>query len=184
MSESSKLEDEIQSLKEELKKKEEESESWKNKYYMAFADTQNLRKSLEEDHRIALRYRAEGFLEGLLPALDSFHIALAAEPQGEEAKNYKQGFNFIYKQIQSALESEGVREVSPKEGEHFDPSSMHAVDTLPYEEGKEGTIGKVYARGYYLYDRLVSPAKVAVYATSSHKETEGEKKDSPDEHQA
>lgn len=171
----------IAALKEELKKAKEESESWKNKYYMAFADTQNLRKSLEEDHRNALRYRAEGFLEALLPALDSFHIALSAEPNGEEAKNYRQGFNFIYNQIQSALEAEGVREVAPKEGADFDPRSMHAIDTVPHEDGKEGKVAKVFSKGYYLYDRLVSPAKVAVYAKATKKEADAGAKDPHEE---
>ena len=53
---------------------------------MAYADTANLRKSLEADHREALRYRAEGFVENLLPALDSFYMALSAEPTSQEAK--------------------------------------------------------------------------------------------------
>jgi molecular chaperone GrpE (heat shock protein) len=40
---------------------------WKNKYYLAYADTQNLRKDLEKDHQTAIKYRAEGFLDALLP---------------------------------------------------------------------------------------------------------------------
>ena len=63
-------------LEEKLKHAEEEAFNWKNKYYMELADVQNLRKSLEEDHRNALRYRSEGFLENLLPALDGFYLAL------------------------------------------------------------------------------------------------------------
>ena len=65
-------------LEEKLKHAEEEAFNWKNKYYMELADVQNLRKSLEEDHRNALRYRSEGFLENLLPALDGFYLALSS----------------------------------------------------------------------------------------------------------
>ncbi len=161
-------------MKEELEQANKEKEEWKNKYYMAFADTQNLRKSLESDHREALRYRAEGFLESLLPALDSFHMALSSSPQSEEARNYRQGFEFIYRQIIASLEAEGVSELSPKEGDKFDPSYMHAIDMAPYAEGKEGTIAKIYAKGYKLHDRIVSPVKVAVYKKKEDGETKKE----------
>lgn len=163
------------SLEEELKKAKEECEDWKNKYYMAFADTQNLRKSLEEDHRQAIRYRAEGFLDSLLPALDSFHLALSSSPNSEEAKNYQQGFLFIYKQIMASLEGEGVSELSPKEGDDFDPSYMHAIDLVPYQKGMEGKVAKIYAKGYKLHDRIVSPVKVAVYPKKAEPKEDKEK---------
>jgi hypothetical protein len=51
----------------DLAKAQADSDHWKNEYYRAYADMQNLRKSLEEEHRTAFRYRSEGFLENLLP---------------------------------------------------------------------------------------------------------------------
>lgn len=143
--------------KDEAKK---EAEDWKNKYYLNLADTQNLRKSLEKDHSEAIRYRSEGFLEGLLPSLDSFYIALEADPSTPEAKNYKIGFQYIYNQIESVLFNEGVSEIAPKAGDKFDPSYMHAVDTTVGE--KEGLVSFVHAKGYRLHDRLVRPAMVNV----------------------
>ena len=148
-------------LEKKLKAAEEEAAKWKNAYYTTLADTQNLRKSLEEDHRNALRYRSEGFLGSLIPALDSFHIALEATPNGEEAKNYRIGFQYIYNQIKATLEREGVSEIAPKEGDRFDATSMHAVDLV--EGGEEGKVAKVLAKGYRLYDRMIRPAMVSVY---------------------
>jgi molecular chaperone GrpE len=133
---------------------------WKNDYYLSLADTQNLRKSLEADHREALRYRSEGFLENLLPALDSFFIALEARPQSPEAQNYQQGFSFIYNQIQNVLLSEGVSEVVPKIGDRFDATLMHAVDIK--DDAEDGKVLQVYAKGYKLHDRLIRPAMVCV----------------------
>jgi len=158
----------VQVLKEDFKKlteaadaKEKEKEEWKNKAYQAYADMANLRKSLEADHRNALRYRAEGFIENLLPALDSFYWALSAEPTSQEAKNYQQGFTFIYNQIQSALQSEGVTEVLPKVGDAFDPNSMHAME-VEETEGESGKITKVLKKGYRLHEKLIAPAMVKV----------------------
>ena len=143
------MKDGTSELEKKLKAAEEEAAKWKNAYYTTLADTQNLRKSLEEDHRNAIRYRSEGFLGSLIPALDSFHIALEATPNGEEAKNYRIGFQYIYNQIRSTLEQEGVSEIAPKEGDRFDATSMHAVDLVD--------------KGYRLYDRMIRPAMVSVY---------------------
>ena len=76
-----KAEAETEQVKAELAKALADRDHWKNEYYKAFADTQNLRRSLEEESRSAIRYRAEGFLENLLPALDSFHMALEMPAQ-------------------------------------------------------------------------------------------------------
>ena len=61
---------------EKLEKANADVDHWKNEYYRAYADTKNLRSTLERDHKEALKYRAEGFIEDLLPILDSFHMAL------------------------------------------------------------------------------------------------------------
>lgn len=148
-------------LQENLAAMAAEAEKWKNEYYLSLADTQNLRKSLQEDHREVIRYRAEGFLDELIPALDSFYVALSVAPKSDEAKNYQQGFQYIYNQIQNALVEEGVSEILPKVGEAFDPTLMHAVDV---EEGEtENAVAKVYSKGYKLHDRLIRPAMVRVY---------------------
>lgn len=154
-------------LEEENKKSSEEAAKWKNSYYLELADTQNLRKSLEKDHQEALRYRSEGFLENLLPALDSFYIALEATPQNAEAKNYQQGFSYIYNQLQGALLDEGVSEIVPKVGDHFDPSLMHAVDTKDGPE--DGLVVQVYSKGYKLHERLIRPVMVAVSKKTDQK---------------
>lgn len=153
--------DEGERLRKDLAAAQEEAAKWKNEYFLSLADTQNLRKSLQEDHREAVRYRAEGFLEELLPALDSFYMALSVSPKGEEAKNYQQGFQYIYNQLKAALDAEGVKEIIPKPGDRFDPSVMHAVDAV--EGDDEDKVAKVYSKGYKLHERLIRPSMVAVY---------------------
>ncbi len=166
----------VQELEETLKKKDEEVEGWKNKYYLGFADTQNLRKELEKEHQEALRYRSEGFLDKLIPSLDNFYIALAATPNSEEAKNYQMGFKFIYSQIEGALKDEGLVELVPEVNKPFDASYMHALET---EEGEEDNlVTKVYTKGYKLYDHLLRPAMVRV---SKKKVEEKPEETKPDE---
>ena len=151
----------IEKLKEEISALTKEVEYWKNEYYRAYADTQNLRKSLEKDHQNAVKYRAEGFIDNLLPILDSFHVVLSQEPEDPNLKNYLVGFQFIYRNLVSVLENEGVNEIAPKVGDKFDASSMNAVE-VEETDGEEGLITKVITNGYKLHDRLVRPANVVV----------------------
>ena len=173
----SKEEKKIKELEEKLEKANADLEHWKNEYYRAYADTQNLRKSLEKDHKEAMKYRAEGFIESLLPVLDSFYIVLKNEPDDPALKNYLIGFQFIYKNLVSALENEGVSEISPNINDKFDANIMNAVEVEESEEKEEGLVTKVMTKGYKLHDRLIRPANVVVSAHPK-KDEEENKEDS------
>jgi len=154
-------------------------EHWKNEYYRAYADMQNLRKQVEKEHREAIRYRAVGFIENLLPILDGFHMALQAEVKSEEMKNFLIGFEFIYRNLLSVLENEGVSEISPKVGDEFDPSTMQALETIYDENVKPNKILKVNAKGYKLHERLIRPS-IVVVSTNKKDEPKKEENNSPE----
>lgn len=162
-------------LKEKLEKVTADCEHWKNEYYRAYADMKNLRDSIEKDHREVLKYRSAGFVENLLPILDGFHMALSCETTSEEMKNFLIGFEFIYRNMVSVLENEGVSEVSPKVGDGFDPKFMSALETK-FDEGKPNRILEVKAKGYKLHDRLIRPA-IVVVSTDKKEEPKEDKND-------
>lgn len=134
---------------------------------------QNLRKAVEKDHHEAIKYRAEGFISNLLPILDGFHMALQNEPTSEEMKNFLTGFQYIYRNLVSVLEQEGVTEFAPKIGDEFDASHMQALETQ-FDEGKPNRVLKVLTNGYKLHEHLVRPAMVVV---STDKKDEDKKED-------
>ena len=169
----SKDEKKIQELETELEKLKADVEHWKNEYYRAYADTQNLRKSLEKEHHEAIRYRAEGFIENLLPILDSFHMVLSNSPDNPEIKNYVTGFSFVYRNLVAVLEEEGVKEIAPKLNDNFDPRFMEAVETVESEED-ENKVKQVYANGYLLHDHLIRPARVLVSKKKSQESSKDE----------
>lgn len=144
-----------------LAAKDEEIASLKNKYLMAHADMDNMRKIYERDHATLLKYRAAGFIEELMPILDGFHHALQLEIKDETTKNFLIGFEFLYKQMLNVMEQEGVTKIEPVVGAPFDANSMHAIET-EVSEGEPNRISKVLACGYKLKDRLVRPAMVVV----------------------
>lgn len=150
----------VEKQAEEIEKLKAEVDHWKNEYYRAYADTKNLRNNLERDFKEAMKYRSEGFIDELLPVLDSFHMALASEPSDPALKNYLVGFQYVYRNLVSVLENEGVTEITPKIGEKFNPNTMNAVDTVEGED--ENIVTKVHGNGYKLHDRIVRPAMVQV----------------------
>ena len=150
----SKVQDQIAKLTSDV-------EHWKNEYYRAYADMKNLREAVEKDHREAIKYRAAGFVENLLPILDGFHMALQCKATSQEMQNFLTGFEFIYRNMVSVLEAEGVTEISPKVGDQFDPNTMSAIETVE-DEGKPNRVMKVNVCGYKLHDHLIRPSIVVV----------------------
>ena len=157
----------LHKLEEQRDKAQADADHWKNEYFRAYADTKNLRSQLERDHLAAMKYRAEGFIEELLPVLDSFYTVLKNEPTNPELKNYLIGFQYIYRNLVTALENEGVKEIAPKLGDKFSPDTMNAVETVE-SDGEENLVVDVHLRGYKLHDRLIRPANVTV--SVKHKE--------------
>ncbi len=157
----------LHKLEEQRDKAQADADHWKNEYFRAYADTKNLRSQLERDHLAAMKYRAEGFIEELLPVLDSFYTVLKNEPTNPELKNYLIGFQYIYRNLVTALENEGVKEIAPKPGDKFSPDTMNAVETVE-SDGEENLVVDVHLRGYKLHDRLIRPANVTV--SVKHKE--------------
>ena len=150
----------ITELEEQIAKLTEEAAQWKNRYYEAYADMDNLRKKMEKDHQVMFKYRGQGFLEALLPVFDNFYYCFKFKPEDPTLAAYCKGFEMIYNQMVQALESEGVKEIVPELNKQFDPSVMQAVDV---EEGEEDNlVTKVMNKGYMLKDRLVRPAMVVV----------------------
>ncbi len=128
-----------------------------------------------------MRYRAEGFIDGLLPALDAFHMALDAPAPTKEAANYQIGFTYIYNQLIQALANEGLSEMTPKVGDKFDPSYMNAIDTQEDDSVQPNVILKVHSKGYKLHDRLIKAAMVTVSKAKAEEKKEEEKADATEE---
>lgn len=163
-------------LQAEMKILEAERDEWKNKYYGVYANMENLRKSIEKDHREALKYRAEGFVEKLLPSLDTFHMAVKIKGKTPEMDSFITGFKYIYNNIISAIADEGVTEITPKIGDKFDEKTMHALEAIE-KEGEENIIVNVAGGCYKLHERIIRPAMVYVSKKPAVKETEQENKE-------
>jgi molecular chaperone GrpE len=71
------------------------------------------------------------------------------------------GVELTMKQLQSALEKSGVREIAPAAGERFDPHRHQAMAAVE-SESEPNTVVALLQKGYALYDRILRPALVSV----------------------
>lgn len=149
------------SVEEQLKSLEEEVNTWKTDYYKVFADMENLKKRLQNEHANAMKFMMQSFVEQLLPVVDNFERSLAVAEPSDEIKNFLKGYEMIYNQLMKVLESQGV-EVIKAEGEEFDPNFHQAVMTVKDENFKTNMVVEELQKGYKLKDRVIRASLVKV----------------------
>jgi molecular chaperone GrpE len=114
------------------------------------ADFENYKKRIIKQQTEHLERAAEGLVEKLLPALDTFDLARA---HGGEGLDQVQG------QLMAALEKEGLERIDPL-GKPFDPNESEAV---AHEDGDGGpVVSEVMRTGYRFKGKLLRPAMVKV----------------------
>lgn len=138
-----------------------EVDKWKNEYYKVFADMENVKRRLQNEHANNLKFMAQGIVEQMLPIVDNFERSLAVENPSDELKGFLKGYEMIYKQIVTLLENQGVKVIETKDKE-FDPNFHQAVMTVSDENYKPGMIVEELQKGYMLKDRVIRASLVKV----------------------
>ena len=82
-------EDELQSLNEHIAKLESEIAGLKNDYARAYADTENMRRRLQNEYEMLKKYRIQDFALDILPVIDNCERALAQETSDEKYRDRK-----------------------------------------------------------------------------------------------
>jgi molecular chaperone GrpE len=123
----------------------------------AQAELVNFRTRVERDRAANREAVIAEVIRSFLPALDDLALAEAHGDLVEGAP-----LTIVAQKLRASFEKYGLREVGEK-GELFDPAFHEAVVQLPNPEVTVNTIADVISAGYVLGDRLVRPAKVAVF---------------------
>ena len=148
------IESQVVRLKEKLKKTEEKAKEYLDGWQRAQADFVNLRKRDEEEMKHREKYAAGSFVKEILPVIHTLEIASSSD---ENAKA-------ILSQLNSILKRIGVVSIDPL-GHAFDPNHHEAVKTVTTnEKDLDHKVAEVFEKGYILHDRVIRPAKVAVYS--------------------
>jgi molecular chaperone GrpE len=122
------------------------------------ADMENTRKRMAREKEEFQQYSLFQSLQALLPILDGFELALAAEGGGED---YRKGVEIIYLQFLGTLQRLGLEPIEAV-GKPFDPNLHEAIATLETEAVPDQHVVDEMQRGFFFKNRLLRPAKVRV----------------------
>ncbi|WP_347862717.1 nucleotide exchange factor GrpE [Salimicrobium sp. PL1-032A] len=145
----------------ELEKMEQERDEMQEKLLRLQADFENFRRRVQKEKETDKKYKSQSLTEELVPVLDNFERALQTEVKEESAQGFVDGIKMVYNQLWSALEKEGVEEISAK-GEPFDPHVHQAMMQVEEEGYESNVVTEVLQTGYKLHDRVIRPAMVKV----------------------
>jgi molecular chaperone GrpE len=131
----------------------------------AQAETQNVRRRLEQEKQTAATYAAAGFARDMLSVKDNLDRALSAVPeelrQDEKLKALLTGIEATTRELDSVFQRHGISRVEAV-GKPLDPHQHQAMVEIPNDEAEPGTIGQEMQAGYMMKDRLLRPALVGV----------------------
>ncbi len=154
-------EESVEALKEQLKQVEAKAAEQVDMALRAKAEADNIRRRAERDVQNAHKFALEGFVESLLPVLDSLEQGLAQPAESDEAKALKEGMELTLKMFIDTLAKKNVEQLNP-EGESFNPELHEAMSMQENPELDPNTVIAVFQKGYSLNGRLVRPARVVV----------------------
>ena len=157
------LNEQINSMAQELIQKEEEKKQLTEKVKLAQAELVNYRKRKDEEIERMLKYSNEDIVLEILPILDNFERAIKMDDDNldDEVSKFLQGMKMVYASLVKVLEKYEVKEIESL-GKMFDAKYHQAVMTDSVEDKEKEIITEVYQKGYMLKDKLLRPAMVKV----------------------
>lgn len=143
---------------------EKQLEEAKAKALYAAADTQNVRRRLEQELQQAKNYAAAGFARDMLAIKDHLDRALAAVSDelraDSTAAQFLAGIESTSRELDAVFQRNGVTRIKSV-GEALDPNRHQAMVEMPSDQ-EPGTIVEEMQPGYMMRERLLRPALVAV----------------------
>jgi len=131
----------------------------------AQAETQNVRRRLEQEKQTAAAYAASGFARDMLSVDAELSQTHYAGPQAlrrdDKLKSLLTGIEATARELDSVFQRHGISRVEAM-GQPLDPHRHQAMVEIPSDEAEPGTIVQEMQAGYMMKDRLLRPALVGV----------------------
>jgi len=142
---------------------EQKAEEHRDGMLRVQAEMENLRKRSAREVENAHKYGLDRFVSELLPVKDSLELGVAAAcDENADVAAMREGMALTLKMFGARMGKFGVEEISPSQGERFDPERHQAMLVQDDKERESGTVLVVVQKGYLLNGRLVRPAMVIV----------------------
>src|SRR5438477_735820 len=78
------------------------------------ADFRNAQKRLESDKQQAIQYANSKLISSILPVIDNFERALAADPAKSDLSTLLKGLQITYDQLMTQLRQQNVEPIAPE----------------------------------------------------------------------
>ncbi len=155
------LKNELQSVREELRKAKESSEGSLNKLKYLMADFDNYRKQMDRQAASKAEVIKAELLLKFLNIRDDYLRALSVAKQSKSEPVVIEGLEGILKNIDSLLASEGVREIETV-GTPFDPNVHDAIAYSARDDVADNTVTSEIRKGYILNGKVLRPSLVEI----------------------
>lgn len=125
------------------------------------AEFQNFRRRTQKEKEELGNVIKQDVLKALLPIIDNFERALAAETV--DAESLQKGVEMVHSQLMQTLQDKGLKAIET-EGQKFDPAFHQAVMRVQNPDLEDDTIAAELQRGYMVGDTVIRPSMVQVVA--------------------
>ena len=152
----------VQELEKEIEQLKAEKAELNDRFLRLFSEFDNYKKRVSKEKLDLISTASEKVLVSLLPVIDDFERAIAANEKADNIDSIKEGFNLIYNKLVQMMKRFDVEEIQAK-GEEFNTDFHEAVTHFPAQkEEDKGKVIDVTEKGYKLKDKVIRFAKVVV----------------------
>ena len=127
------------------------------------ADFENFRRRTRQEKEELSNMVVQDFVKELLPMLDNFDRAMAAE--ATDAAKFQQGVEMIYNQLTEILKNKGMELIDTKDAK-LDPNFHQAVMRVENPDLEDEAIAMELQKGYMVKGKVIRPSMVQVVANS------------------
>ena len=165
----------VKNVNDDISKLNEEIESLKEEKLRTLAEMENLRKRFEKDKIDSIRYGNHNIARDMLTLGDNLSRALDAissdEKRSESFNNLIDGLKIVQKEFVTILEKHGVKKIESI-NKKFDHNYHQAMLEVETDEFNEGYVVQEIQSGFTLHDRLLRPSMVGVSKKPENKKKE------------
>lgn len=153
------MQEEIEALKGQVDGLNKDLQEKKDRLLRLQADFDNFRRRSAKEREEISAVVTQNFCKDMLPLLDNFERAMAAETKDVEA--FQKGIEMIFTQFQEILKKNGLEHIEAI-GQKFDPNFHQAVMRVEDPEKEDDTVAQELQKGYMVKGRVVRPSMVQV----------------------
>ena len=141
---------------------EEELAMYKDKHLRMYSEFENFRRRSAKERIELMQNAGKEIITALLPILDDFDRAIAANENATEVEGIKEGMNLIHNKIFNLLSQKGLKPMEAQ-GKDFNSDDYEAIAKIPApSKDLKGKVIDVTEKGYFLNNTIIRHAKVVI----------------------